>query len=200
MELEEGKKSIGIKQVQALLEILLRSADTARVVIVDSLDDLTAEAANTILKTLEEPRPGIYFLLVCHQLSAVLPTIRSRCRLLRLAPLSVQETEQVLKSIGEDPALASLAAGSPGSVSGDAAKAMQQAVQAIGSGTQPPLNSPAVIPALMQYLAAQPPSLATANAYAKLADLRRRQQAINLPLALTNQTALAIAHVHTHAD
>lgn len=188
---EDGKKSIGIKQVQLLLEVLLRTADTARTIIVDSLEDLTAEAANTLLKTLEEPRPGIYFLLVAHQLSATLPTIRSRCRLLSLSPLTLQQTEQVLKGQGADATLAALANGCPGSVMGAAAKARQAVFEALQSGQTPPANAE-LIPTLLTWLTQQPPTLATAETYFKLAALRRDQQDKNLPAALTAETALRL--------
>ncbi|MGF1651346.1 MAG: DNA polymerase III subunit delta' [Hyphomicrobiaceae bacterium] len=58
-----------------------------RVVIVDRSDDLNIAAANALLKTLEEPPPGTIFLLVSSQPGRLLPTIRSRCRTLVLAPL-----------------------------------------------------------------------------------------------------------------
>lgn len=61
--------------------------DTWRVTIIDTVDDMNAEAANALLKTLEEPPAGGLLLLVAHQLGRVLPTIRSRCRLLQLPPL-----------------------------------------------------------------------------------------------------------------
>ncbi len=67
-----------------------------RVVIVDALDDLNPTGANALLKLLEEPPPGAVLLLVAHSMARVLPTIRSRCRLLRLAPLGVAEVEAVL--------------------------------------------------------------------------------------------------------
>lgn len=87
----DKKASIGIGEVRHLLEMLRRSADDLRVVIVDAVEDLTNEAANTLLKALEEPRPGIAFVLVSHQLSLVLPTLRSRCRLLRCGVLTPAE-------------------------------------------------------------------------------------------------------------
>lgn len=188
---EYGKKSIGIKQVQSLLEVLLRTADTARTVIVDSLEDLTPEAANTLLKTLEEPRPGIYFILVAHQLSATLPTIRSRCRLLKLAPLNLMETQQVLAGQGADTSLAALANGCPGSVLGPAAKARQAVLEALQSGQTPP-NNPELINTLLTYLSQQPPTLAMAETYFKLAALRRDQADKNLPASLTNEAALRL--------
>jgi DNA polymerase-3 subunit delta' len=88
---EEKKKSTSIKQVRALLENLQRTADTQRVVIVDSVDDLTEESPHVLLKTLEEPRPGLTFILLSHALGSVLPTIRSRTRLVRVGTLSGSE-------------------------------------------------------------------------------------------------------------
>ncbi|MBM3611574.1 MAG: DNA polymerase III subunit delta' [Alphaproteobacteria bacterium] len=58
-----------------------------RVVIVDAVDDLNPAAANAVLKLLEEPPAGAVMLLVAHQPARILPTIRSRCRMLRLGPL-----------------------------------------------------------------------------------------------------------------
>jgi DNA polymerase-3 subunit delta' len=57
-----------------------------RVAIVDAVDELNANAANALLKTLEEPPPRAVLLLVCHSPGAALATIRSRCRRLSLTP------------------------------------------------------------------------------------------------------------------
>ena len=62
-----------------------------RVVIVDAADELNTASANAILKLLEEPPAGATLLLVAHQPSRLLPTIRSRCRTLPLAPLSAAD-------------------------------------------------------------------------------------------------------------
>ena len=59
-----------------------------RVVIVDAADEMNTAAANAVLKLLEEPPRGAVLLLVSHQPNRLLPTIRSRCRELRLAPLA----------------------------------------------------------------------------------------------------------------
>lgn len=64
-----------------------------RIVIVDCCDEMNAHSANSLLKTLEEPPDKSLFLLVVHRPGATLPTIRSRCRMLHLEPLS--ETEIV---------------------------------------------------------------------------------------------------------
>lgn len=187
---DEGKKSIGIKQVQNLLDALLRTADTARTVIVDSLEDLTPEAANTLLKTLEEPRPGIFFILIAHQLSATLPTIRSRCRLVPMRPLTESETAQVLEMVKEDIALAPIASGAPGTVIGKDAKARAEALLALQNGTKPAATTPAFVSTLMQHMARQATTLAQAESYFKLAALQRDAADKNLPAALTAESAL----------
>jgi DNA polymerase-3 subunit delta' len=51
---------------------------------IDPADDLETGAVNALLKSLEEPPAGTFFLLVTHRLGRLLPTIRSRCRILRL--------------------------------------------------------------------------------------------------------------------
>lgn len=90
-----------------------------RVVIVDAADEMNPSAANALLKTLEEPPDRATLLLIAHQPSRLLPTIRSRCRSLRLAPLGVQDMAAALDQAGaETPPhperLAALAGGSVG--------------------------------------------------------------------------------------
>lgn len=58
-----------------------------RVVVVDSVDEMNRNAANAILKVLEEPPKHALLLLVAHNPGLLLPTIRSRCRMLTLKPL-----------------------------------------------------------------------------------------------------------------
>lgn len=62
-----------------------------RVAIVDAADEMNAAAANALLKTLEEPPARSLFIVISHQPGRLLPTIRSRCRLLDLSPLTRAE-------------------------------------------------------------------------------------------------------------
>jgi DNA polymerase-3 subunit delta' len=75
--------------VRAAIDFLrLTPAEGAwRVLIVDAADDLNRNAANALLKILEEPRPRTVLILVSHAPGRLLATIRSRCRRLTLAPL-----------------------------------------------------------------------------------------------------------------
>ena len=69
-----------------------------RVVIVDSADDLNINAANALLKSLEEPPPRALFLLVSSEPSRLLPTIRSRSRRLDLSPLAPEPLRRAVSA------------------------------------------------------------------------------------------------------
>src|SRR3546814_10521821 len=69
-----------------------------RAVIIDSVDDLERGGANALLKNLEEPPPNSLFLLVSHAPERLLPTIRSRCRQLRLTTLDDAAMTSALKA------------------------------------------------------------------------------------------------------
>lgn len=91
-----------------------------RVAIVDGAEDLNQNSANALLKVLEEPPPRAVLLLVCAAAGRLLPTIRSRCRRLRLSPVGDQAMAQLLgqylPALGPDDRgrLATLSEGSPG--------------------------------------------------------------------------------------
>jgi DNA polymerase-3 subunit delta' len=121
---DKGKlrSEIVIEDVRAAIDFLrLTPAEGAwRVLIVDAADDLNRNAANALLKILEEPRPRTVLILVSHAPGRLLPTIRSRCRRLTLSPLpeTVMEAELNARApdlAGEDLRLvAALAEGSLG--------------------------------------------------------------------------------------
>ncbi len=88
-----------------------------RVAIIDAADDLNRNAANAILKTLEEPPPRTVLLLVSHAPGGLLATIRSRCRRLDLRPLdeaAVRSTVAAASGAAPDEAAVRFAAGRPG--------------------------------------------------------------------------------------
>ncbi|MBR1282952.1 DNA polymerase III subunit delta' [Bradyrhizobium sp. AUGA SZCCT0177] len=113
------------------------AVDGWRVCIVDTVDELNPNAANALLKILEEPPQRSLFLLVSHSPARALPTILSRCRKLPLRPLA---TEDVIRAAAlaanmaaDDPALMEAAEAAEGSVSravtllgGDALKLQQK--------------------------------------------------------------------------
>lgn len=127
-------RSIRIAQIRALEPVLAMppSLGTYRAVIIDAADDLEREGANALLKMLEEPPRGTIFFLVSHVPGRLLPTIRSRCRTLRFAPLSPVQVATILQaampglSDAEVEASATAAHGSPG-------RALQLAANGLGA-------------------------------------------------------------------
>jgi DNA polymerase-3 subunit delta' len=128
--------SIPVDEVRRLKSFLGLTAGEGswRVVIVDAADELNPNAANALLKSLEEPPTRALFLLVASQPSRLLPTIRSRCRRLDLAPLTGEALRMAVEAAlaaveAEKPAaqrwplLERLAEGSP-----------RRALQLAGSG------------------------------------------------------------------
>lgn len=89
-----------------------------RVVIIDAADEMNPNAANAILKLLEEPPERAIILMIAHQPSRLLPTIRSRCRELRLGTLGPDDMAAALANAGAETgdaqALAALSGGSVG--------------------------------------------------------------------------------------
>ena len=92
------KQNITVDDVRSLKSFFgLSAADGgARVVIIDAADDMTDSAANALLKMLEEPPKNAFLFLISHQPAALLPTLRSRCRELRLSALSHDMMQQAL--------------------------------------------------------------------------------------------------------
>jgi DNA polymerase-3 subunit delta' len=74
-------------------------SDSWRVVIVDPADDLNRNAANAILKMLEEPPKRSIFLVISHAPGKLLPTIRSRCMPLKMSPLGDEELSKALANL-----------------------------------------------------------------------------------------------------
>ena len=117
---EKLKQDIPVDEVRRMKGFfqLTAAEGGSRVALIDAADDLNASGANALLKLLEEPPPETTFLIVTHRPSGLLPTIRSRCRDLRLAPLAAADLDAALAGAGfpdpAGPALASLSGGSVG--------------------------------------------------------------------------------------
>ena len=92
-KLKRHTTSIPIDEVRRLRMFLGHKAEMSawRVILVDTADDLNTAAANALLKSLEEPPPRTVFILLSSEPGRLLPTIRSRCRLLNLAPLAADD-------------------------------------------------------------------------------------------------------------
>ena len=115
-------RSITIAQVRGLQPLFATkpSFSSRRVIVIDAIDDLERGGANALLKNLEEPPAGTIFLLVSHAPGQLLPTIRSRCRLLRFEALPPEQVAGILRAELPDATASEIAAlvkageGSPG--------------------------------------------------------------------------------------
>ena len=135
------RKVIPVDDVRRLAEFFSKSPASAphRVAIVDAADDLNVNAANALLKTLEEPPPRGVLLMVSHSPGRLLPTIRSRCRRLAFHPLSLEGAADFVRAriaVSEEEALrlSRMAGGAPGkalALAAGQALAMDDAARAL---------------------------------------------------------------------
>jgi DNA polymerase-3 subunit delta' len=117
----DDKSEVPIEAVRRLARSLdLKPArGHGKVVILDDADDLNEESANCFLKTLEEPPPGAFLILIGTSADRQLPTIVSRCQVIHFRPLSETIVAELLASQGVENAaliqrLAQLSGGSLG--------------------------------------------------------------------------------------
>jgi DNA polymerase III subunit delta' len=121
-DVTEFKRSITVDQIRGLQQSLTTrpGLSNRRAIIIDAADDLERGGANALLKSLEEPPIGTFFFLISHASDRLLPTIRSRCQILRFEPLSDADMTDVLQraapevSAAELQALIRLGNGTPG--------------------------------------------------------------------------------------
>lgn len=115
------KKSISVDQARDLPEFFSKSPSQAhyRVAVIDAADDLNLNAANALLKVLEEPPERGVLFLVTHAPGRLLPTIRSRCRRLAFPVWPLHALEPLVRDVtgvssAEATRIAGMAGGSPG--------------------------------------------------------------------------------------
>jgi DNA polymerase-3 subunit delta' len=97
-----GKHELPIEEMRAFCSSLSRKPSRGgRVVgIIEDADDFNAESANSFLKTLEEPPAGALLLLIATGTDRQLPTILSRCQIVRFSPLSTSDVAAILEVQG----------------------------------------------------------------------------------------------------
>ena len=121
-DVSEFKRSITVDQIRGLQQSLTTrpGLSNRRAIIIDAADDLERGGANALLKSLEEPPVGTFFFLISHAIDRLLPTIRSRCQILRFEALSDADMANVLHravpevSADEVQSLIRLGNGTPG--------------------------------------------------------------------------------------
>ncbi|GAA4896282.1 DNA polymerase III subunit delta' [Ferrimonas pelagia] len=98
IDLEPDGSQIKVDAVRALISQLTGTAHQggARVVLIHHAQRMNGAAANALLKTLEEPMPGVYLVLLTHSPQQLLPTIASRCQRLKVPAATEQQLQQYL--------------------------------------------------------------------------------------------------------
>lgn len=109
------KLSFGVDEVRELIAEVGKKPfeGNKKVIIVHEGNKLTIQAQNALLKTIEEPPSGVFIIILCESLELILDTIKSRCQIYKLTPLSKSEIREYIRNIKnnatEEEILASLA-------------------------------------------------------------------------------------------
>lgn len=211
----ELARNIPIAQVRTLQGMFATtpSMSSRRVVVIDAIDDLERAAANALLKNLEEPPAETVFLLVSHAPGRLLPTIRSRCRLLRFSALGSDAMARVLRNElpesdeAEIAALVRAGEGSPGRALGFAGldiAGLDEAMDYLAASGDPGNATRVALAKSLSLKAAQmryEAFLQRAPAFIARAAERRQGQALADAIALWEQCrALTSSAVGTSLD
>ncbi len=160
-------RSITVDQIRGLSRLFATSPSFSpvRIVIVDAADDMERAGANALLKLLEEPPSDAVFLLVSHAPARLLPTIRSRCRVLRFDPLGAADMTAALTQALPEAArdeieqLATIGEGAPGKAirySGLDVAGLDRAIESIVRSGDPDNGERAALARSLALKAAQP--------------------------------------------
>ncbi|WP_336276810.1 DNA polymerase III subunit delta' [Bartonella sp. CB178] len=101
LKTQKLRTGISIDDIRDVIRFLNQTSQDGewRIVIIDSADDLNKNAANAILKMLEEPPAKALFIIITHSSGKLLPTIRSRCQRIFLQPLHDNEMREFIKNV-----------------------------------------------------------------------------------------------------
>ena len=102
---EKGKQQIGVGVMRGVLDTVAVKSfeDGAKVILIPQAERMNAAAQNCLLKTLEEPPERTVFFLITDQPAALLPTVVSRCRVVRFHPLTEEACQKRLIALGQTP-------------------------------------------------------------------------------------------------
>lgn len=125
---EPAKKSMGIDEIRDIIkEIRLKPYEgSCKAIIIKDVQDMTVQAQNAFLKTLEEPEEGSFIIMLTSSLELILETIRSRCQIIRLGRIPEDKVEKYLLDSGIDPDKAELAAALSDGIIGNALRLMDE--------------------------------------------------------------------------
>jgi len=98
IEKEAEKKEITVDKIRKIADFSNQTSAISddKFILIDSACELNKAASNALLKILEEPRPNNFLILISHNLNRVLPTIRSRCQIVKIPDLSLRDFSEIL--------------------------------------------------------------------------------------------------------
>lgn len=98
------KASFGVDDVREIVDEINKKPfeGDKKVIIIYDGNKLTVQAQNALLKTIEEPPKGVYIILLCESLELILDTIKSRCQIYKLTPLTKEDVRLYIDRINED--------------------------------------------------------------------------------------------------
>jgi DNA polymerase-3 subunit delta' len=99
IEKEAEKKEITVDKIRKIADFSNQTSAISanKFILIDSACELNKSASNALLKILEEPRPNNFLILISHNLNRVLPTIRSRCQIVKIPDLSLRDFTEILR-------------------------------------------------------------------------------------------------------
>lgn len=97
-KIAKNKKTIGVGEIRTLIEEITKRPyeGNNKAIIVHNSEKMTIQAQNAFLKTIEEPPKGVYIILLCENLEAILDTIKSRCQIHKLKALTIEEIQKFI--------------------------------------------------------------------------------------------------------
>jgi DNA polymerase III subunit delta' len=98
------RASFGVDDVREIVDEINKKPfeGDKKVIIIYDGNKLTIQAQNALLKTIEEPPKGVYIILLCESLELILDTIKSRCQIYKLTPLTKEDIRLYIDKINED--------------------------------------------------------------------------------------------------
>jgi DNA polymerase III subunit delta' len=99
IEKDPEKREINVDKIRKIFDFAHQTSASSpnKFIIIDSACELNKSASNALLKILEEPRPNNFLILIAHNLNRVLPTIKSRCQIVKIADLSAADFTEILQ-------------------------------------------------------------------------------------------------------
>lgn len=99
IETLENKREISVEQIRKINDFINQTSAISKnkFILIDAADELNKSSSNALLKILEEPHQNNFFILICHNPSKILATIKSRCQIIKINDLSLEDFKNILK-------------------------------------------------------------------------------------------------------